>query len=231
MVFQYFSPEMNRYIFSIDSNMTSNKTSFLEANIRKGFTSEDVRLWQALCRQCETDVADSHKWMHFILDMAKHNAEPALQIIHTGRELSGQKAVNQKFIEALVLAVCSDNDDDEDDKAAANILDLTADEDLESGSYEEEEKGFYDDIDDNPTSADAYEIDGFVVADDEPEAEGNRILRKSSKVLEPEEAVRRTELPGLMRSSAFVETPAGAVAVRKSSLKKRVLESISEDEE
>jgi len=206
--------------------MTSNKTSFLEASIRKGFTSEDVRLWQALCRQCETDVADSHKWMHFILDMAKHNSEPALQIIHTGRELSGEKAINQKFIQALILAVCSD-DEDEDDKAAAKVLDLTADEELsESGSYEETSKGFYDDIEeaydyiDNPSSADAYEIDGFVVADDEPEAKDTRILRKSSK-----------ELPGLMRSGAFVETPAGAVALRKSSLKKRTLESISEDEE
>ena len=203
--------------------MTSTKTSFLEDSIRKGFTSEDVRLWQALCRQCETDIGDSHKFMHFILDMATHNGESALQIIHTGRELSKQKAVNQEFINALVLAVCSDDEACYEDAEAATreedaiqrdaqkVLDLTAEE--SSGSYETTgEDHFYQDC--TPNSADAYEIDGFVVEDDEAPPTDKK--KKS--------ALKRTV-------SSFVETPAGAVALRKSSLKKRVLESISEDEE
>jgi len=236
MSFSFFSAELNRYIFPIDSTMTSTKTSYLESSIRRGFTSEDVRLWQALCRQCETNIGDSHKYMHFILDVAKHNDVEALDIIKTGRLCSEQKSVNQKFIEALMLAVCDDGDaadvdDDVDDKQAVKaVLDLTADED--SGSYEEEERKGPFDHDDTPNSAEAYEIDGFVVHDDEPEVEAvtKQMLRKSIKILTPHESVTRVTPHGLARRSSLVETPAGAVALKASSLKKRVLESISEEE-
>jgi len=204
--------------------MTSIKTSYLENSIRRGFTSEDVRLWQALCRQCETNIGDSHKFMHFILDVAKHNDVDALDIIKTGRLCSEQKSVNQKFIEALMLAVYDGDGDDadvdvDDKKAVKAVLDLTADED--SGSYEEEEgEGpFDDDRDDTPNSADAYEIDGFVVSDDLPEAAYKALARSNTNVTPH----------GLARKNALVETPAGAVALKASSLKKRVLESISEE--
>jgi len=206
--------------------MTSIKTSYLENSIRRGFTSEDVRLWQALCRQCETNIGDSHKYLHFILDVAKHNGVDALDIIKTGRLCSDQKAVNQKFIEALMLAVYDgdgdDDDNDVDDKAAVKaVLDLTADDD--EGSYEEEGEGPFDYArDDNPNSADAYEIDGFVVEDDEPAEKWAPEMGGKGE----SEHLCREEL----RRSRFVETTAGAVALKKSSLKKRVLESISEEE-
>lgn len=208
--------------------MTSTKTTYLEHSIRNGFTSEDVRLWQALCRQCETAVGDSRKFMHFILDLAKHNEVDPLEIIKTGRLCSGQKAVNQRFIEALTLAVYEDDDgadDDIDDKAAIkSVLDLTADDD-DSASYETEGEGPFD-RDDNPNSADAYEIDGFVVQD---EHEGTTHADRVHEMNEIRQA-RRSALKASARRGNFVETPAGAVAL-KHSLKKRVLESISEEEE
>lgn len=215
--------------------MTSIKTNYLENSIRRGFTSEDVRLWQALCRQCETEVGESHKYMHFILDVAKHNSVGALDIVKTGRLCSGQKAVNQKFIEALVLAVCDDDglelDDDDNDvddkKPAESVLDLTA-EDEDSGSYETEGEGPFDYArDDMPNSADAYEIDGFVVEDHEEPLPKNK-LATAAECLRNSSATMRVN--GLARRNALVETPAGAVALKESSLKKRVLESISEEE-
>lgn len=211
--------------------MTSIKTSYLENSIRRGFTSEDVRLWQALCRQCETNIGDSHKYMHFILDVAKHNGVDALDIIKTGRLCSEQKSVNQKFIEALMLAVYDgDGDDadvDVDDKKAANsVLDLTAE---DSGSYEEEGEGPFDyDRDDTPNSADAYEIDGFVVEDHEEPLSPKRLVTAAEALRNSSATVK---VSGLVRRRALVETTAGAVALKDSSLKKRVLESISEEEE
>jgi len=213
--------------------MTSIKTSYLENSIRRGFTSEDVRLWQALCRQCETNIGDSHKCMHFILDVAKHNDVDALDIIKTGRLCSEQKSVNQKFIEALMLAVYDGDGEDadvdvDDKKAAKSVLDLTADED--EGSYEEDEgEGTFDYArDDTPNSADAYEIDGFVVEDHEETLSPTRLVTAAEALRNSSATVK---VSGLVRRRALVETPAGAVALKASSLKKRVLESISEQEE
>lgn len=153
------------------STLQSPKIAYLEARIRDGFTSEDVRLWQSLCRQCETELGESVQFMWTIMDIARHNKSSVLDVIKTGRLCSDQKAVNEKFMQALFLAVSDDNDlpdevdddDDVDDKPAVKVLDLTAEESL-SGSYEETSEKYYD-SNDNPTSAQAYEIDGFVVED------------------------------------------------------------------
>lgn len=144
---------------SHSTKVINSKTAFLEQSIRDGFTSEDVRMWQALCRHCETKVGKSHEYMFTILDIAKHNNVGALDIVKTGRMCSEQKHINERFMECLLRAVMSD---DEEEK---KVLDLTADEELsESGSYEEEEKDFYKDL----TSAEAYEVDGYPnVVDDE----------------------------------------------------------------
>jgi len=139
---------------SHSSKVITSKTTFLEQSIRDGYTSEDVRLWQALCRHCETKVGKSHEYMFTILDIAKHNKTEALDIIRMGRMCSAQKNVNEKFMESLLRAVCSEDDEE------GKVLDLTADETLsESGSYEEEPKRL--------TSAEAYEVDGYGVVDDE----------------------------------------------------------------
>ena len=208
--------------------MTSAKTNYLETTIRDGYTSEDVRMWQALCRQCETEVGDSIKYMWTILDIAQHNSCAPIGIISMGRNVSDQKNVNQKFMEALLLAVYEPNEKDEDDVPPAKnpkVLDLTADDDDLSGSYEEEEgEGpFDDDRDDTPNSKDAYEIDGFVVEDVEDEEASPSVFHADTRM------TPKTQSRGLARSNARIETPAGAVAI-KSSLKKRVLESISEEE-
>ena len=230
--------------------MTSAKTNYLENTIRDGYTSEDVRMWQALCRQCETEVGDSIKYMWTILDIAQHNTCGPIGIISMGRAVCDQKNVNQKFMEALLLSVYEPDDTDQDGfppEKHPKVLDLTADDEELSGSYEEEEgEGPFDYArDDNPNSADAYEIDGFVVPDT-PEGYEYSQHEPGSPLHEPRKvnhgssapAVRqRTVLKkdfvrtprGLARSNALVETPAGAVAI-KSSLKKRVLESISEEE-
>jgi len=227
--------------------MTSAKTNYLESTIRDGYTSEDVRMWQALCRQCETEVGDSVKYMWTILDIAQHNSCGPIGIISMGRDVCDQKNVNQKFMEALLLAVHEPDDKDQDGfplEKHPKVLDLTADDEDLSGSYEEEGEGpFDDDRDDTPNSKDAYEIDGFVTEDHDSEASAETITNKKCPHgmnlaerdeigCEPcgEEQFRRmdklknaapaTPVRGLARSNALV----------KSSLKKRVLESISEEE-
>jgi len=180
--------------------MSNPKTAYLEARIRDGFTSEDVRLWQALCRQCEMEVGDSVKFMFTILDIAKHNAVGPIDIVKTGRLCSEQKAINQKFMEALLLAVYEGDDEKEDDDVddkVVKVLDLTADDDDLSGSYEEEGYGPFDD--DRPTSADAYEIDGFVVEDHEEEKP-----EPAFKALQ-REGRATVKVSGLARSNALVK--------------------------
>jgi len=160
------------------AKITTTKTSFLEQAIRDGFTSDDVRMWQALCRHCEVNVGNSIHYMFTILDMAKHNKCDPLEIISMGRKCSEQKNVNDKFMESLLLAVQSDeegegpfDDDAVAEKKIPKIIDLTCDEEL-SGSYEEtsdpprypDASQMYNDM---PNSNEAYEIDGFVVEDSE----------------------------------------------------------------
>jgi len=124
--------------------MTTTKTTYLEARIRDGYTSEDVRMWQALCELCKTEVGPSIGHMWTIIDIAKNTQSTILDVVKMGRTVSEQKNINEQFMRALFLAVTSDDegegpfDDDVDDKKP-KILDLTCDEELsDSGSYEEE---------------------------------------------------------------------------------------------
>lgn len=178
--------------------MSNPKTTYLENRIRDGFTSDDVRLWQALCRQCEMEMGDSVKYMFTILDIAKHNDVGPLDIVKTGRLCSEQKAINQKFMEALLLAVY-DGDDEKSDEKVVKVLDLTADDEDLSGSYEEEDGEGPFDHDDTPTSADAYEIDGFVVEDHEEEKP-----EPAFKALQ-REGRATVKVSGLARSNALVK--------------------------
>jgi len=210
---------------------SSTKTTYLENRIRDGFTSEDVRLWQALCRQCEMEVGDSVKYMRVILDLAHHNDCGPLDLIKTGRICSEQKNVNQKFMEALMLSVYSDGEDIDADIPAddvfeekpTKVLDLTADDDLSSASYEEEEgEGpFDDDRDDTPNSKDAYEIDGFVVED----------VEASPSVFHTDTRVTTVTAKGLARSNALVKKEAvqPTPTPKKRLLKRRL--DFSEDKE
>jgi len=145
------------------SSMTTNSTwAFLTKKIREGYEKADVDMWQALCQQCKMDIGNSIEHMYVIIDMAKHNECDVLDIIKTGRVSSGQKAINEAFINSLLS--CIPDDEEPVGVTKAGVLDLTAK--SESGSYEETDEPpveYYD----NPTSNEAYEIDGFVVNEDE----------------------------------------------------------------
>jgi len=165
---------------------------YLTKKIREGFEKEDVDMFAALCQQCKTDVGDSRDYMFMLLDMARHNKCDVLEIIKTGRVCSGQKSINEKFIDALLNAVASDDERD----ASTGVLDLTAEEELSdesSGSYEETSEP----RDDRPSSRDAYLIDDWCVADivhdDKDEEEPARPVTELGK---PKKRVlkRRVEL-------------------------------------
>jgi len=151
--------------------MSVTQTLYLTKMIREGFEPADVNLWQSLLQQAKTNIGNSHEYLFLILDMARHNKCDVLEIIKTGRVCSEQKTVNDKFMKALHNAVSSDAEDDGPEPHATittvrgtQVLDLTCDEELSesgSGSYEETSEQYND----NPTSAEAYEIDGFVVPD------------------------------------------------------------------
>jgi len=153
------------------------QTVFLTKMIREGFEKADVDLWQSLLQQAKTNIGDSHTYVFLLLDMARHNKVNVLEIVKTGRVCSNEKVVNDKFMTALLHAV----DVDEEvrvSKSATGVLDLTCEEELShsgSGSYEETSQPFND----NPTSAEAYEIDGFVVPDHESESAEDSVERKS----------------------------------------------------
>jgi len=139
--------------------MTSNpQTIFMTKMIREGYEAADVTMWQSLLQKAKTDFA-CHEFVFLLLDMARHNKVNVLDIVKTGRVCSGQKTINQPFIDAILNAVASDDEGE----PGPRVLDLTCDEDSLSGSYEETSQEYND----NPTSAEAYEIDGFVVADDD----------------------------------------------------------------
>jgi len=178
---------------------STTKVQFLEQAIRDGFTSEDVRMWQQLCRDSEVAKNHSHEHMFVLLDIARHNDCPVLDIIKMGRQLSNEKVVNDKFVAAIIHAVASDDEDNQFVPESSKVLDLTADE--SSGSYEEEEtheqrrakvtvlssKLREDEMyNDNPSSAEAYEIDGFVVPDHHSDPESSGV-----EVLQPKKGVKR----------------------------------------
>lgn len=155
------------------------QTAYLTKMIREGFEKEDVDMWQQLCQQCKTDVGKSHEYMFLLLDMARHNECSVLDIVNSGRVCSGQRSINDKFVAAVLNCVASDDERN----ASTKVLDLAAEE--SSGSYEETDKHYLD----NPTSAEAYEIDGFVVPDSQPaEPEPKATLkRKLKQVIDSDE--------------------------------------------
>jgi len=139
--------------------MTSNpQTVFMTKMIREGYEAADVTMWQSLLQKAKTDFA-VHDFVFLLLDMARHNKVNVLDIVKTGRVCSEQKTINQPFIDAILNAVASDDECE----SKPRVLDLTCEESSLSGSYEETSEPYND----NPTSAEAYEIDGFVVADDD----------------------------------------------------------------
>ena len=138
------------------------QTVYLTKMIREGFEKADVDMWQALCQQCKTDIGKSHEHMFLLLDMARHNDCSVLDIVKTGRVCSEQRSINDKFIDAVLNSVASDDEG----VAGTKVLDLTAEEEL-SGSYEETDDKYID----APTSNEAYEIDGFVVEDHDSDAD------------------------------------------------------------
>lgn len=136
--------------------MTSTKTKYLEERIRDGYTSEHVRMWQALCEQAKCEVGPSVQHLWTIIDIAKNTHVDVLDVVKMGEQVSEQKNINEKFMRALFLAVSSEDDDDEVGPVEPKVIDLTCDEDLsESGSYEEE-------CGDRPDSATCYLIDDEV---------------------------------------------------------------------
>jgi len=137
------------------------KQQYTENKIRAGYSSIDVGIWQALCRQCEMEAGHSIKHMRTILELADHCGGDVLDMISSGRTLSGQKSVNEKFMAALINSMA---EVDECAEAPPDI-DLTANEELSSsGSYEEtSEPGSGSRL----NSAECYEIDGFVVEDND----------------------------------------------------------------
>jgi len=151
---------------------------YLTKMIRAGFEKADVDMFAAVCQQAKTDIGDSREHLYILLDMARHNNCDVLDIVKTGRVSSGQKNINQAFIDAIFTCMASD----EECEPSTKVLDLTAE--SESGSYEEEER------DDTPNSRDAYEIDGFVVediedADDDVDDKPRKLKRSVTQISRP----------------------------------------------
>jgi len=171
MAFSFFSFRLNRYIFSLDRTMTSSvKQNYLEARIRDGYSSEDVRMWQALCEQAKTEVGPSVGHLWTIIDIAKNTHCDVLDVVKMGREVSEQKNINEKFMRAIFLAVASDEDDDDVD--APKVIDLTAHEELsDSGSYDDAEPA-------RLTSAACYDIDDDLGSDSQRAAQSSGVKRK-----------------------------------------------------
>jgi len=160
--------------------MSSNQqVVYMTNKIREGYEAADVTMWQALLQQAKTESGDSVRFLFLILDMAQHNECDVLDIVKTGRVCSSSKTIDQKFADALMH--CMDTPDDDFEVTttgsiqrypSAKVLDLTCDEESSGSSHSYEETS--EQYNDNPTSAEAYEIDGFVVPDhhSEPEDEG-----------------------------------------------------------
>lgn len=190
---------------------------YTESKIRAGYSSVDIQIWQALCRQCLTEVGKSVAYMRTILDMADHVNADVLDIVSSGRQLSGQKSVNEKFIVALYNMVNDDGEGTEDITPSSKVLDLTCDEELSrsSGSYEEtsepgEGSRLY--------SKECYEIDGFVVEDHDSDEDVDR----DDKVAPAKSPPVEVRVSGLARSNALVS---------RKRLQKRKLKVIDEEAE
>lgn len=183
----------NYFKILFTSTMSSNQqVVYMTAKIREGYEAADVTMWQQLLQSAKTEAGDSIRHLFLILDMAQHNKCDVLDIVKTGRVCSNSKAIDQKFADALMHCVDSPVDpgnsvwqhefdheyaERQKRKSGASVLDLTCDDESSgsSHSYEETSEPYKD----NPTSAEAYEIDGFVVPDhdSEPEDEQDSLAR------------------------------------------------------
>ena len=149
--------------------MSNGITEYNTRMIRAGFEAADVNMFGALCNAAKIDKDNSRQYMYVLLDIAQQNGDDVIAVVKMGRELSGEKVINDKFMCAVYNAVSSDGEDEDDvtinvpRTPTARVLDLTADDDDDSGSYETTGE----DHEDRPSSKDAYEIDGFVVEEDE----------------------------------------------------------------
>jgi len=208
MSFSIFNERTRCYDFFFPSRMSSvNQTVYMTKMIRAGFEAADVNMWQALLQQAKTNIGESHTFVFLLLDMARHNKCDVLEIIKTGRVCSEQKAVNDKFMHALMNCVNDETDNTVHveatvgGKQVTGVLDLTCDEELsesDSHSYEETSEEYNA----NPTSAEAYELDGFVVEDhhsdpDEDNDDGADALKRfggaSVHLKKPRKLKRRLE--------------------------------------
>lgn len=130
--------------------MTTTKTKYLEDRIRDGYTSEDVRMWQALCEQAKTEVGPSVYHLWTVVDIAKNTHCDVLDVIKMGRVVSEQKNVNEKFMRAVFMSMASQEEDGPE-----------CEEELSSsGSYEETSERL--------TSATCYDIDDDVTDKTDP---------------------------------------------------------------
>jgi len=168
------------------------KTAYTEKKIREGYSAIDITMWQNLLRAAETELGNSVKQIHAIIDLSVHNDVNVLDIIKSGRIATGEKKVTEKFMRGLYDMLedapeqdeCPDDDDaggactgkEENDNgrcdtwggvrakmsSTTKVLDLTAED--SSGSYDEEEHTL-EPHNPYPNSSEAYELDGFVVPD------------------------------------------------------------------
>jgi cell division protein YceG involved in septum cleavage len=174
MSFSFFNEKSKQYINFFPQKMSSNKqVTYMTSKIREGYEPADITMWQNLLQQAKTDEGNSHEYLFLLLDMAQHNECDVLEIVKTGRVCSNAKSINEDFISSLRNCVNVDDDDASNSpmsqegaprKQAVKVLDLTCEESsLSSSSHSYEETS--EPYNANPTSAEAYEIDGFVAPD------------------------------------------------------------------
>jgi len=197
----------------------------MTSKIREGYEAADVTMWQQLLQQAKTESGDSLRLLFLILDMAKHNECEVLDIVKTGRVCSNSKTIDQKFADALMhcLDVNEESelyrgprDHDVEGHSSVKVLDLTCDDESSGSSHSYEETS--EPYDDNPTSNEAYEIDGFVVEDHHSSP-----APVTEKLYEPASSSTSSKKSTLK----FCETDADVKQPKKRQLKRRI--EISEE--
>jgi len=197
----------------------------MTSKIREGYEAADVTMWQQLLQSAKTESGDSVRLLFLILDMAKHNECDVLDIVKTGRVCSGSKTIDQKFADALMHCVDTPDEDDCDPPimggtlprhTGVSVLDLTCDEESSGSSHSYEEAS--EPYNDNPTSNEAYEIDGFVVEDHHSSP-----APVTEKLYEPASSSTSSKKSTLK----FCETDADVKQPKKRQLKRRI--EISEE--
>jgi len=197
----------------------------MTSKIRQGYEAADVNLWQQLCQAAKTESGESVRHLFMILDMAKHNDCDVLDIVKTGRVCSNSKIIDQKFADALIH--CVDTPDPEwvtemhhrieehERKPSTQVLDLTCEDEssVSSHSYEETSQEYND----NPTSNEAYKIDGFVVEDhhSSPAADEVDSLARFGGAASSSTSLKKSTLK-------FCETDADVKQPKKRTLKRRI---------